>query len=188
MTVHFRFDNSYARLPDRFFARLPPTPVNAPKLIKLNRQLASELGLDPDWLESPEGVQVLAGNRVPEGAEPTAMAYAGHQFGNFVPQLGDGRAILLGEVVGKDGLRRDIQLKGSGPTPFSRGGDGRAALGPVLREYIVSEAMAALGIPTTRALAVAITGEPVYRETPLPGAVLTRVAASHIRIGTFQYF
>jgi serine/tyrosine/threonine adenylyltransferase len=188
MTVHFRFDNSYAQLPDRFFARLPPTPVTAPKLIKLNVQLASELGLDPEWLASPEGVQVLAGNRVPEGAEPTAMAYAGHQFGNFVPQLGDGRAILLGEVVGKDGLRRDIQLKGSGPTPFSRRGDGRAALGPVLREYVVSEAMAALGIPTTRTLAAVLTGEPVIRETLLPGAVLTRVAASHIRIGTFQFF
>src|SRR3954451_23763002 len=188
MTVHFRFDNSYARLPDRFFARLPPTPVTAPKLIKLNRQLASELGLDPEWLASPEGVQVLAGNRVPEGAEPTAMAYAGHQFGNFVPQLGDGRAILLGEVVGKDGTRRDIQLKGAGRTPYSRGGDGRAALGPVLREYIVSEAMAALGIPTTRALAAVTTGEVVVREERLPGAVLTRVAASHLRVGTFEFF
>src|SRR3954470_10008815 len=188
MTAHFRFDNSYARLPDRFFARLPPTPVTAPKLIKLNGQLASELGLDSEWLASPEGVQVLAGNRVPEGAEPTAMAYAGHQFGNFVPQLGDGRAILLGEIVGKDGVRRDVQLKGSGPTPFSRRGDGRAALGPVLREYIVSEAMAALGIPSTRALAAVRTGEEVVRESFLPGAVLTRVAASHIRVGTFQYF
>ncbi|HEV7874036.1 MAG TPA: protein adenylyltransferase SelO family protein, partial [Enterovirga sp.] len=188
MTVHARFDNSYARLPDRFVARLPPTPVAAPKLIKLNRQLASDLGFDPDWLASPEGVEILAGNRVPEGAEPTAMAYAGHQFGGFVPQLGDGRAILLGEVIGRDGLRRDIQLKGSGPTPFSRRGDGRAALGPVLREYVVSEAMAALGIPTTRALAAVTTGEAVARETLLPGAVLTRVAASHIRIGTFQYF
>src|SRR5215204_3902102 len=188
MTIHFGFDNSYARLPDRFFARLPPTPVSAPKLINLNRRLASDLRLDATWLASPEGVQVLAGNRLPEGAEPTAMAYAGHQFGNFVPQLGDGRAILLGEVVGKDGLRRDIQLKGSGPAPFSRGGDGRAALGPVLREYVISEAMAALGIPTTRALAAVLTGDPVIRETLLPGAVLTRVAASHIRIGTFQFF
>src|SRR3954471_19051593 len=184
----FPFDNSYARLPDRFFARLPPTPVSAPKLIRLNRQLASELGLDPDWLASPEGVQVLAGNSIPEGAEPTAMAYAGHQFGNFVPQLGDGRALLLGEVLGPDGARRDIQLKGSGPTPFSRRGDGRAALGPVLREYVVSEAMAALGIPTTRSLAAVVTGENVVRETLLPGAVLTRVASSHIRVGTFQYF
>ena len=188
MTVHFGFDNSYARLPDRFFARLPPTPVSAPKLIKLNRQLASDFGLDAEWLASPEGVQVLAGNRLPEGAEPTAMAYAGHQFGNFVPQLGDGRAILLGEVVGKDGLRRDIQLKGSGPTPFSREEMAEPRLGPVLREYGVSEAMAALDIPTARALAAVLTGEPVIREMLLPGAVLTRVAASHIRIGTFQFF
>ena len=146
------------------------------------------LGLDPDDLASPEGVEVLAGNRVPEGAEPVAMAYAGHQFGHFVPQLGDGRALLLGEVVDRDGVRRDIHLKGSGRTPFSRGGDGRAALGPVLREYIVSEAMAALGIPTTRALAAVTTGESVFRETELPGAVLARVASSHVRVGTFQYF
>ena len=136
----------------------------------------------------PEGFEVLAGNRVPDGAEPIAMAYAGHQFGNFVPQLGDGRAILLGRGRRQDGVRRDIQLKGSGRTPFSRGGDGRAALGPVLREYVVSEAMAALGIPTTRSLAAVLTGEPVMRETLLPGAVLTRVAASHIRVGTFQFF
>jgi uncharacterized protein YdiU (UPF0061 family) len=146
------------------------------------------LGLDPDDLASPEGVEVLAGNRVPEGAEPLAMAYAGHQFGHFVPQLGDGRALLLGEVVDRDGVRRDVHLKGSGRTPFSRGGDGRAALGPVLREYIVSEAMAALGIPTTRALAAVTTGESVFRETQLPGAVLARVASSHVRVGTFQYF
>ncbi|MGG5811156.1 protein adenylyltransferase SelO [Falsiroseomonas sp. CW058] len=182
------FDNSYARLPDRFFARLAPTPVAAPRLLKLNLPLAQELGLDPAWLASDEGVEVLAGNRVPEGSEPLAQAYAGHQFGGFVPQLGDGRAILLGEVVARDGMRRDIQLKGSGPTPFSRRGDGRAALGPVLREYVVSEAMHALGIPTTRSLAAVATGEAVYRETALPGAVLTRVAASHIRVGTFQYF
>ena len=182
------FDNSYARLPDRFYARLPPSPVEAPKLIRLNHALAEELGLDPAWLASPEGVAMLAGNAVPEGAEPLAQAYAGHQFGNFVPQLGDGRAILLGEVIGRDGARRDIQLKGSGPTPFSRRGDGRAALGPVLREYIVSEAMHALGIPTTRALAAVTTGEHVFRETALPGGVLTRIAASHIRVGTFQYF
>ena len=147
-----------------------------------------DLGLDPDWLASPDGVEVLAGKRVPNGAEPIALAYAGHQFGHFVPQLGDGRAILLGEVIDRHGVRRDIQLKGSGRTPFSRNGDGRAALGPVLREYIVSEAMAALGIPTTRALAAVMTGEAVVRETLLPGAVLTRVAASHIRVGTFQYF
>jgi serine/tyrosine/threonine adenylyltransferase len=188
MMVHFPFQNTYAALPDGFFARVAPTPVSSPRLIKLNRPLAVRLGLDPDRLESPEGAEILAGARIPDGAEPIAMAYAGHQFGYFVPQLGDGRAILLGEVVDIDGVRRDIQLKGSGPTPFSRRGDGRAALGPVLREYIVSEAMAALGIPTTRSLAATITGEHVIRETPLPGAVLTRVASSHIRVGTFQYF
>ena len=188
MTVHFPFDNSYAALPDGFFARVAPTPVTSPKLVKLNRPLAKHLGLDPDWLAGPEGVEILAGKRVPDGADPIAMAYAGHQFGHFVPQLGDGRAILLGEVIDADGVRRDIQLKGSGPTPFSRRGDGRAALGPVLREYIVSEAMAALGIPTTRSLAAVVTGENVVRETLLPGAVLTRVASSHIRVGTFQYF
>ncbi|WP_315798813.1 protein adenylyltransferase SelO [Bradyrhizobium sp. SZCCHNRI3043] len=188
MTVHFPFQNSYATLPDNFFARVAPTPVAAPRLIKLNRPLAAELGLNPAELETPEGAEILAGKTVPEGAEPIAMAYAGHQFGHFVPQLGDGRAILLGEVVDRNGVRRDIQLKGSGPTPFSRRGDGRAALGPVLREYIVSEAMAALGIPTTRSLAAVVTGEQVYRGTALPGAVLTRVATSHIRVGTFQYF
>jgi uncharacterized protein YdiU (UPF0061 family) len=188
MTVHFPFQNTYTALPDGFFARVAPTPVAAPRLIKLNRPLAVRLGLDPDLLESPEGAEILAGKRLPDGAQPIAMAYAGHQFGHFVPQLGDGRAILLGEVIDIDGIRRDIQLKGSGPTPFSRRGDGRAALGPVLREYIVSEAMAALGIPTTRSLAAAITGESVMRETMLPGAVLTRVASSHIRVGTFQYF
>jgi uncharacterized protein YdiU (UPF0061 family) len=186
--VAVTFDNSYARLPDRFYARLPPTPVPAPRLIKLNRPLALELGLDPETLASPQGVEMLAGNRVAEGSEPLSQAYAGHQFGNFVPQLGDGRAILLGEVVDTKGTRRDIQLKGSGRTPFSRGGDGRAALGPVLREYIISEAMQAFGIPTTRSLAAVATGEPVYRETALPGAVLTRVASSHIRVGTFQFF
>jgi uncharacterized protein YdiU (UPF0061 family) len=188
MTVHFPFQNTYATLPDGFFARVAPTPVAAPRLIKLNRPLAVQLGLDPDLLESPEGAEILSGKRLPDGAQPIAMAYAGHQFGHFVPQLGDGRAILLGEVIDIDGIRRDIQLKGSGPTPFSRRGDGRAALGPVLREYIVSEAMAALGIPTTRSLATTITGESVMRETVLPGAVLTRVASSHIRVGTFQYF
>jgi uncharacterized protein YdiU (UPF0061 family) len=188
MTVHFPFQNTYAALPANFFARVAPTPVASPRLIKLNRPLAIHLGLDPDRLASPEGTEILAGKRVPDGADPIAMAYAGHQFGHFVPQLGDGRAILLGEVIDADGIRRDIQLKGSGPTPFSRRGDGRAALGPVLREYIVSEAMAALGIPTTRSLAAVMTGESVMRETVLPGAVLTRVAASHIRVGTFQYF
>jgi len=188
MTVHFPFQNSYAALPANFFARVAPTPVAAPRLIKLNRPLAVHLGLDPELLETPEGAEILSGKTLPAGADPIAMAYAGHQFGHFVPQLGDGRAILLGEVIDKDGVRRDIQLKGSGPTPFSRRGDGRAALGPVLREYIVSEAMFALGIPTTRSLAAVITGENVLRETALPGAVLTRVASSHIRVGTFQYF
>ena len=187
-SVRFGFENTYARLPGRFFSRLAPTPVAAPRLVKVNVELARTLGLDPVALASARGVEILAGNHVAEGAEPLAMAYAGHQFGHFVPQLGDGRTNLLGEVVGLDGVRYDIQLKGSGPTPFSRGGDGRAALGPVLREYIVSEAMAALGVPTTRALAAVTTGERVLRETALPGAVLTRVAASHLRVGTFQYF
>ena len=182
------FDNSYARLPDRFFARPDAAPVPSPTLIRLNRALADQLRLDPEFLASPAGVAMLAGNAFPETAAPIALAYAGHQFGQFVPQLGDGRALLVGEVVDRDGVRRDIQLKGSGPTPFSRNGDGRAALGPVLREYVVSEAMAALGIPTTRSLAAVTTGDWVYRETRLPGAVLTRVAASHLRIGTFQYF
>jgi serine/tyrosine/threonine adenylyltransferase len=188
MTAHFPFEHSYAALPANFFARVAPTPVALPRLIKLNRPLAIQLGLDPEFLSSPEGAEILAGKRIPDGADPIAMAYAGHQFGHFVPQLGDGRAILLGEVIDADGVRRDIQLKGSGPTPFSRRGDGRAALGPVLREYIVSEAMAALGIPTTRSLAAVMTGESVVRERLLPGAVLTRVASSHIRVGTFQYF
>jgi serine/tyrosine/threonine adenylyltransferase len=186
--MHIPFDNTYARLPDRFYVRLDPTPVPAPKLIRVNTALAEELEIDPTELATSGGVAVLAGNRVPPGAEPIALAYAGHQFGHFVPQLGDGRANLLGEVVGRDGIRRDIQLKGSGPTPFSRSADGRAALGPVLREYLISEAMAALGVPTTRTLAAVTTGEAVRRETMQPGAVLTRVAASHIRVGTFQYF
>jgi len=186
--VHFHFDNTYARLPEPFYARADPTPIAAPGLVKVNAELALKLGLDPEELASREGVEVLAGNRVADGSEPIALAYAGHQFGHFVPQLGDGRAILLGEVTGRNGQRYDIQLKGSGRTPFSRGGDGRAALGPVLREYIVSEAMAGLGVPTTRTLAAVTTGERVLREMPLPGAVLTRVAASHIRVGTFQYF
>jgi serine/tyrosine/threonine adenylyltransferase len=186
--VHFGFVNSYARLPERFYARVDPVPVAAPRLVKVNVELARNLGLDPDTLASPRGVEILAGNRVAEGSEPLAIAYAGHQFGHFVPQLGDGRANLLGEVMGRDGVRYDLQLKGSGPTPFSRGGDGRAAIGPVLREYILSEAMAALGVPSTRALAAVTTGQRVLRETVLPGAVLTRVAASHLRVGTFQYF
>jgi len=184
----FPFDNSYARLPERFFARVSPTPVAAPRLVQLNTALAAELGVDAQALAGEQGARIFAGNQVPEGAEPIATAYAGHQFGSFVPQLGDGRAILLGEVIDRGGTRRDVQLKGAGRTPFSRGGDGRAAVGPVLREYLVSEAMAALGIPTTRALAAVTTGEPVRRETMLPGAVLTRVASSHIRVGTFEFF
>ncbi|MBM9594352.1 protein adenylyltransferase SelO [Roseitranquillus sediminis] len=187
MDLRISFDNSYARLPGRFYSRLAPTPVAAPSLIRLNEPLARSLEFDVEALRSDDGVAMLAGNLVPEGAEPLAQAYAGHQFGGWVPQLGDGRAILLGEVLGEDG-RRDVQLKGSGPTPFSRMGDGRAWLGPVLREYVVSEAMHALGIPTTRALAAVSTGEEVLREARLPGAVLTRVARSHVRVGTFQYF
>lgn len=184
----FAFDNTYARLPERFYARIAPTPVKNPRVVKINHELAARLGVSPDELASAQGAAVLSGNSVPAGAEPIALAYAGHQFGYFAPQLGDGRAILLGEVVDGDGKRRDIQLKGAGRTPFSRQGDGRAAMGPVLREYIVSEAMAALGVPTTRSLAAVTTGEPVFRERVLPGAVLTRVAASHLRIGTFEYF
>lgn len=184
----FRFDNSYARLPAGFYTRTQPTPVRCPRIIKFNQALASELGIAAEDLETARGAQYLAGNQLPDGAEPIALAYAGHQFGNFVPQLGDGRAILLGEVIDRTGSRRDVQLKGSGPTPFSRNGDGRATLASVLREYLLSEAMHALGIPTTRALAAVVTGERVYRERPLPGAVLTRVASSHIRVGTFQYF
>ena len=186
--AYFAFDNTFARLPEHFYARLDPTPVAAPRIVKVNMELARELGLDADALTSEHGVAVLSGSRVADGAEPIALAYAGHQFGHFVPQLGDGRANLLGELVSHDGQRYDVQLKGSGRTPFSRGGDGRAALGPVLREYIVSEAMAALGVPTTRALAAVTTGERVLRDMVLPGAVLTRVAASHLRVGTFQYF
>jgi serine/tyrosine/threonine adenylyltransferase len=182
-----RFDNSYARLPDAFFAPVDPTPVEAPRLITFNRALADELGLDADALER-HGAAYFSGNVPLPGSLPLAMAYAGHQFGQFVPRLGDGRAILMGEVIDRAGKRRDIQLKGAGQTPFSRRGDGRAALGPVLREYIVSEAMHALGIPTTRALAAVTTGQPVYRDRVLPGAVFTRVAASHIRVGTFQFF
>ncbi|MEL6267818.1 MAG: YdiU family protein [Pseudomonadota bacterium] len=184
----FAFDNSYARLPERLFARVSPEPAPAPRLLQLNDALADELGLDVERLASGEGLEVLAGSRIAAGSAPIAMAYAGHQFGNWVPQLGDGRAVLLGEVIDRQGRRRDIQLKGAGRTPFSRMGDGKAPLGPVLREFIVSEAMAALGIPTTRSLAAVATGEPVYRATVEPGAVLTRVASSHVRVGTFQYF
>jgi uncharacterized protein YdiU (UPF0061 family) len=182
------FDNSYARLPERFFAPRAPAPVKAPRLLKLNDGLAAELGLDAGWLASSDGVAMLAGNAYPEGAAGIAQAYAGHQFGHFTPQLGDGRALLVGEVIDRAGRRRDIQLKGSGRTVFSRGGDGRAAVGPVLREYLISEAMHALGVPTTRSLAAVATGEHIFREDALPGAVLTRVAASHIRVGTFQFF
>jgi uncharacterized protein YdiU (UPF0061 family) len=182
------FDNSYARLPERFFARLDPTPTARPRLIEFNSALAAELGLDISGVGADTLARLFSGNLGLPGAEPLAMAYAGHQFGHFVPKLGDGRAILLGEVHDVAGVRRDIQLKGSGRTPFSRDGDGRASVGPVLREYLVSEAMHALGVPTTRALAIVATGEPVYRERRLPGAILTRVAASHVRVGTFQFF
>ncbi|MFC4671728.1 YdiU family protein [Seohaeicola nanhaiensis] len=186
MSLHIPFDNSFARLPAGFYAAQKPHPVKAPRLVAWNGALAALLGL-PEVAEA-EFAGVFAGNLVPEGAEPLAQLYSGHQFGQYNPQLGDGRAILLGEVVGTDGVRRDIQLKGAGRTPFSRGGDGRAWLGPVLREYVVSEAMHALGIPTTRALAAVETGEEVWRESVLPGAVLTRVARSHLRVGTFQVF
>jgi uncharacterized protein YdiU (UPF0061 family) len=182
------FEHSYGALPERFFARIDPTPVAEPLLLRLNHALAEQLGLDADWLAGPDGVAMLAGNRMPATARPIAMAYAGHQFGQFVPSLGDGRAILLGEVIDRDGNRRDVQLKGAGRTPFSRSGDGRAVLGPVLREYILGEAMHGLGIPTTRALAMVATGEPVFRERPEPGAILTRIAASHVRVGTFECF
>jgi len=185
--MQFAFDNTYARLPRELFARAEPTPVDAPQLIAFNSELAAVLGVDADDYDPADIAQLFAGNRLPRGAEPIAMAYSGHQFGGFSPVLGDGRAILLGEVVGHDGVRRDIQLKGSGPTPFSRRGDGRSALGPVLREYLVSEAMHALGVPTTRALAAVWSGESVFRETPLPGGIFVRVARSHIRVGTFQY-
>jgi serine/tyrosine/threonine adenylyltransferase len=180
-------ENTYSALPARFYARVAPASVREPRLVVFNSRLAEELDLDPAVLER-EAATWFSGNQTPDDADPIALAYAGHQFGGFVPALGDGRAILLGERVGRDGVRRDIQLKGSGRTPFSRGGDGRAALGPMLREYLISEAMHALGIPTTRSLAVVTTGEQVIREGLLPGAVLARVAESHIRVGTFEYF
>ncbi|CUJ88549.1 hypothetical protein RUE5091_00722 [Ruegeria denitrificans] len=186
MTLNIPFDNSYARLPNTFFARQAPVPVRAPRLIAFNDDLAQVLGISPGDVQ--EMAEAFAGNSLPDGAEPIAQLYSGHQFGTYNPQLGDGRAVLLGETVGTDGVRRDIQLKGSGQTPFSRQGDGRAWLGPVLREFVVSEAMHALGIPTTRALAAVETGEVVLREGPMPGAVLTRVAQSHLRVGTFQVF
>ncbi len=188
MSFDLPFDNSYGRLPERFYTKMAPTPVSAPGLIALNAGLAERLGVSAEALRSEAGVAAMAGNSVPSGADPLAQVYAGHQFGGWSAQLGDGRAILLGELIAPDGARFDVQLKGSGPTPYSRMGDGRAWLGPVLREYIVSEAMHALGVPSTRALAAVTTGEIVLRDGPLPGAVLTRVAASHIRVGTFQYF
>jgi uncharacterized protein YdiU (UPF0061 family) len=184
----FRFDNSFARELPGLYEPWSPAAVPAPRLLFLNQSLAAELGLDVALLRGPAGAATFAGNILPDGAEPLAQAYAGHQFGGFSPQLGDGRALLLGEVVDRNGCRRDIALKGSGRTPFARGGDGKAAVGPMLREVLIGEAMHALGIPTTRALAVAATGEPVYREIALPGAVLTRVAASHIRVGTFEFY
>ncbi|MDE2462927.1 MAG: YdiU family protein, partial [Alphaproteobacteria bacterium] len=188
MALEFHFDNSYARLPAHFYVRQAPAQLPAPQLIQLNDPLSGLLGLDANALASPEGIAALCANPPPPGAEPLAMAYAGHQFGHFVPQLGDGRALLLGEIIGSDGLRRDLHLKGAGRTAFSRQGDGRAALGPVLREYLVSEAMAALGVPTTRALAALLTGDEIWRDGPVPGALLVRVARSHVRVGTFQYF
>jgi len=184
----FQFDNTYARDLPGFYVAWEGAKVPAPALVLLNRTLAEELGLEPNQLDTPEGAEIFAGIRQPEGAAPLAQVYAGHQFGGFSPQLGDGRALLIGEIIDTQGRRRDIQLKGSGPTPFSRGGDGKAVIGPVLREYIIGEAMHALGIPTTRALAAVTTGETIYRDGPKPGAVLARVAASHLRVGTFQFF
>lgn len=184
----FHFHNSYACLPERFYARVRPTPVAAPRRLAANAPLGEHLGVAQSELMTEQMLRFLAGNQLPEGAEPIATAYAGHQFGQAVPQLGDGRAILIGEVIAQDGLGYELQLKGSGPTPFSRRGDGRAAIGPVIREYLVSEAMAALGVPTTRSLYAAATGEAVYRQDILPGAILTRVARSHVRVGTFEYF
>ena len=184
---HFHFDNSFARSLEGFFSYCQAESTVAPKWLQFNHTLAEELGLDPAALDSEAGLAIFSGNATPEGSQPLAQAYAGHQFGGFSPQLGDGRALLLGEVIDTQQRRRDIQLKGSGRTPFSRGGDGKAAVGPVLREYLIGEAMHALGVPTTRALAAVTTGKDVYRETSLPGAILTRVASSHIRVGTFQY-
>jgi uncharacterized protein YdiU (UPF0061 family) len=184
----FTFDNSYARLPERFFQRILPVPVKTPNLIYLNNSLLEELGLNPEFFHEEEGSAIFSGNLIPSGADPIALAYAGHQFGHFSPQLGDGRAVLLGEILDVNGKRCDIQLKGSGQTAFSRNGDGRAALGPVIREYILSEAMHALGIPTNRSLALVTTGEDVLRENVVPGAILTRLASSHVRVGTFEFF
>ncbi|WBU65161.1 protein adenylyltransferase SelO [Paracoccus aerodenitrificans] len=182
------FDNSYTALPPRMFAQVAPEGSTDPQLIALNLDLADRLGLDGDWLAGPEGLAMLSGNALPRGAASIAQAYAGHQFGHLSPQLGDGRAVMIGEIVAPDGARFDLQLKGAGRTPFSRQGDGKSWLGPVLREYLDSEFMAAAGVPTTRALAAIATGDMVYRETILPGAVMTRVASSHVRVGTFEYF
>ncbi len=184
----FNFDNSFVLLPQQFYAKVSPTPVTNPSIIAINDRVASELQLDSSMLKTAVGAGIFAGNVIPSGAAPIAMKYAGHQFGGFVPQLGDGRAVLLGEIVGTSGQRFDIQLKGSGITPFSRQGDGRSSLGPVIREYIISEAMNSLGIRTTRALAAVTTGETVVRTKKLPGAILTRVACSHIRVGSFECF
>lgn len=186
--VSIPFDNRYIQVADTLFTKQLPHPVKHPNLIRLNDDLATFLSIDPAQLQCVEGVEILAGNRIAKGSEPIATAYAGHQFGHWNPQLGDGRAVLLGELIGADGLHYEVQLKGAGPTPYSRGGDGRSPLGPVLREYIVSEAMTALGIPSTRSLAAVSTGESVMREDMLPGGILTRVARSHIRVGTFQFF
>ena len=186
--VIFNFENSFARELDGFFVPCEAAKVPEPRLLLFNRPLAEELYLNPSELNTSMGAEIFSGNQPPQGAAPLAQVYAGHQFGNFSPQLGDGRALLLGEIIDKAGIRQDIQLKGSGQTPFSRRGDGKAALGPVLREYLISEAMYALGVPTTRSLAAVSTGEKVFRETPLPGAVLTRVASSHLRVGTFEFF
>ena len=186
--LSLRFDNTYVRLPEHFYQRIEPDPVESPELIDVNKKLLVELGLSLDQLTGKSLAKVFAGNVLPEGAEPIAMAYAGHQFGNFVPQLGDGRAVLIGEILDKAQKRWDLQLKGSGQTRFSRSGDGRAPLGPVIREYIMSESMNSLGVSTSRTLAIVQTGENVIREKILPGAVLTRMASSHIRVGTFQYY
>ena len=187
MSAIFTFDNSYARELEGLYLPWTGAKAPAPQVVRVNAGLAEELGLDTKALKSSEGADFLTGTTAPEGSAPLAMAYAGHQFGGFSPQLGDGRALLLGEVIDRNGKRRDIHLKGSGRTPFSRGGDGKAVLGPVLREYLMGEAMHALGVPTTRALAANLTGEMVWREGGKPGAVLARVASSHLRVGTFQF-
>jgi len=186
--INPNFINSYARLPDRFYSKSLPTKVKDPKVISINKELAQELGLSIEWLESDDGIGMLSGNSMPPGSDPLAQAYAGHQFGGWSPQLGDGRAHLIGQISDSFGVNWDIQLKGSGPTPYSRHGDGRAWLGPVLREYLVSESMHHLGVPTTRSLAAISTGEIIFRDGPRPAAIITRVAQSHVRVGTFEYF